>query len=88
MQTVLGFGGFFFKARDPEALARWYEGMLGVTRASRENGYEPWHQAAGPTAFTPFATETSMFPNTSYMLNFRFATLSDPEGNPIQLWQP
>ena len=117
MQKVLGFGGFFFKSRDPDALARWYEDNLGVSQASPANGYEPWQQEAGPTAFTPFANDTTMFPNTSYMLNFRvsdldamaeqlrsagiavevdpesypygrFATLSDPEGNPIQLWQP
>ncbi len=117
MQKVLGFGGFFFKSRDPDAVARWYEDMLGVNQASPDNGYEPWQQEAGPTAFTPFPNDTTMFPNTSYMLNFRvadldamvaqlraggvavevdpeaysygrFATLSDPDGNPIQLWQP
>jgi predicted enzyme related to lactoylglutathione lyase len=117
MQKVLGFGGFFFKSPDPEALARWYEDNLGVTRATPANGYEPWQQEPGPTAFTPFPNDTKMFPNTAFMLNFRvsdldamvsqlqaagivvevdpenypygrFASLSDPDGTPIQLWQP
>jgi len=117
MEKVLGFGGFFFKSRDPEALARWYEANLGIAQPTAENGYEPWQQEAGPTAFSLFANDTTMFPNTAFMLNFRvsdlnamvaqlraasievevdkenysfgrFATLSDPDGNPIQLWQP
>ena len=29
MQKVLGFGGFFFRAKDPTALAEWYETHLG-----------------------------------------------------------
>jgi predicted enzyme related to lactoylglutathione lyase len=117
VQKVLGFGGFFFKSPDPKALARWYEDHLGVTQASPANGWEPWQQAAGPTAFTPFATTTTMFPDTPFMFNFRvadldamvaqlrgagigvevdpeaysygrFASLKDPDGTPIQLWQP
>ena len=27
---VLGLGGIFFRARDPEALTAWYRDMLGV----------------------------------------------------------
>ncbi len=116
MERALGFGGFFFKAADPEGLALWYEKHLGVTRATEKNGHEPWHEEAGPTVFRPFPRDTKMFPNTSFMLNFRvadlekmvaqlratgitvevdpehypygrFASLKDPEGNPIQLWQ-
>jgi hypothetical protein len=26
MERVTGIGGFFFRARDPKALARWYDG--------------------------------------------------------------
>ena len=117
MERVQGFGGFFFKAADPDKLARWYEEHLGVTRATPDNNMEPWHQEAGGTVFQPFPQNTTMFPHTSYMLNFRvsnldamvaqlrsagikvevdpenysfgrFASLSDPEDNPIQLWQP
>jgi predicted enzyme related to lactoylglutathione lyase len=30
MAKVLGVGGLFFKARDPEALKQWYKSVLGV----------------------------------------------------------
>lgn len=30
MERVLGIGGIFFKARDPQELAAWYEKHLGV----------------------------------------------------------
>jgi glyoxylase I family protein len=31
MESVTGIGGFFFRAADPQALARWYEANLGVS---------------------------------------------------------
>lgn len=119
MQKVLGFGGFFFRAKDPTALAEWYETHLGVLRVPTEAGQEAWVQEGGDTAFSPFAADTGYFGDAKYqfMLNFRvadlaamteqlesagikvefegdydslgkFARLQDPEGNPIQLWQP
>jgi predicted enzyme related to lactoylglutathione lyase len=36
MEKVTGIGGVFFRARDPKALAAWYEKHLGVPRASDE----------------------------------------------------
>ncbi len=75
MHKVLGFGGFFFKARDPEALALWYETHLGVARIPSDYDQQPWQQAAGPTAFAPFPHDTTMFPATAFMLNFRVADL-------------
>jgi hypothetical protein len=30
MEQVTGIGGLFFRARDPQALAQWYRGHLGV----------------------------------------------------------
>lgn len=111
MQKVLGIGGLFFKARDPEGLASWYEAHLGIPRSPAA-----WEQQQGETAFAPFPEDTSMFPDTRHMVNFRvadlvamtqqlraagiaveidpenypygrFASLADPEGNPIQLWE-
>jgi predicted enzyme related to lactoylglutathione lyase len=118
-ERVLGIGGVFFRARDPERLARWYETHLGVdpTPASYES--EPWRQAAGPTVLGPFPADTTYFgrPEQSWMINFRvrdlaaivrqlrdanvtveldpkeypngvFARTHDPEGNPVELWEP
>jgi glyoxylase I family protein len=112
MEKVTGIGGFFFRAKDPKALALWYEQHLGIEKPA-------WEQEAGTTAFAPFPETSNYFgdANKSWMLNFRvrdldkmaaqleaagiavkidpqsnpygrFARLHDPEGNPIELWQP
>ena len=118
-ERVDGIGGFFFKAKDPKALAQWYSEHLGVGMTPTDYGQGPWTQTAGPTAFQPFAENTKYFGRAeqAFMLNFRvrnldamvaqlrradikvnvdpkeypngrFARLADPEGNPIELWEP
>jgi predicted enzyme related to lactoylglutathione lyase len=113
---VIGIGGVFFRASDPDALQAWYREHLGVAF----DGANPWMQAAGPTVFMPFAADTDYFPAAKqWMLNFRvsdldallatlrtagiavitdpawdtpetgrFARIHDPEGNPLELWEP
>jgi glyoxylase I family protein len=119
MEKVTGIGGFFFRAKDPKALALWYQQHLGILTIPTSDGETAWQQEAGSTAFTPFPETTKYFgdPSKSWMLNFRvrdldkmaaqlqaagievkidpesypygrFARLHDPEGNPIELWQP
>lgn len=119
MERVTGIGGFFFRAKDPKALAQWYENNLGVTKTPTSYDATPWRQEAGTTVFGPFKEDTKYFGDMrlQWMLNFRvrdldkmaaqlrangvtveidpetypngrFAKLNDPEGNPIQLWQP
>lgn len=111
-ERVLGIGGLFFRSSDPKKLAHWYQLHLGID-------HQVWQQAAGPTAFTPFAMDTDYFGSKqqAWMVNFRvrsldamvaqlqksnievkvdpekypygrFARLHDPEGNPIELWEP
>jgi len=118
---VTGVGGFFFKAKNREELARWYETMLGIQMTPKTYDEPPWRTEAGTTVFEPFAEDTDYFggEGQGWMINFRvddldrvvqrlrnvgqdvhyegngdpfpngrFAKLHDPEGNPIQLWQP
>ncbi|WP_068112043.1 VOC family protein [Tropicimonas marinistellae] len=115
---VLGVGGLFFRAKDPGALAEWYETHLGVTRAPTDMTTPPWVSTEGVTVFAPFAEDTTYFPEErAFMVNFRvsdlddllarlaeagieasqrddlpgvgrFARIHDPEGNPVELWEP
>ncbi|MBC3193104.1 VOC family protein [Pseudonocardia sp. C8] len=119
MESVLGVGGIFFRARDPEALTRWYEQNLGVTPPPTTYDEPSWHQQAGPTVFAAMPDDSPHFPDArqQWSINFRvanldamidqlrrngvdvtphdetypngrFAELTDPEGTPIQLWEP
>jgi predicted enzyme related to lactoylglutathione lyase len=65
---VTGIGGFFFRARDPEALSTWYAEHLGVGAGE----YGQWDQQAGTSVFSPFVADTNYFPaGKQWMLNFR-----------------
>ena len=139
MERVTGIGGFFFRSKDPAALARWYEDMFGVKMTPRTTMHRLGDKKQGrrrkkkkeeerkkeeeekkkTTVFEPFKQDTTFFGDLSlqWMINFRvrdlaamvaqlqgkgidvnvdpetypngrFAQLNDPEGNPIQLWQP
>jgi glyoxylase I family protein len=119
MERVLGIGGFFFRAKDPKALAKWYDDNLGITIVPDDYDKPAWRTEAGTTVFAPFKHDTTYFGDMrlQWMINFRvrdldkmaaqlrkvgatveidpetypngrFAKTADPEGNPIQLWQP
>jgi glyoxylase I family protein len=77
VERVRGIGGFFFRAHEPEALARWYEDRLGVTRVPSSHGETPWRQEAGETAFAPFEVDSEMIgpPDHAWMINFRVSDL-------------
>ena len=120
MERVEGVGGFFFAARDAEALGRWYAEHLGVGEPPPTYDDAVWEQQRGPTVFAPFGAEHEDSPHLGprgWGINFRvtdleamveqleragieverdeqdypngrFAHLHDPEGNPVQLWEP
>ncbi|RDI97644.1 VOC family protein [Dyella solisilvae] len=74
MAKVIGLGGIFFKARDPEALGKWYAEHLGLS--VDDWGGVRWSEEParpGYTLWAPFAADTSYFsPSTQpYMVNFR-----------------
>jgi predicted enzyme related to lactoylglutathione lyase len=120
---VVGMGGYFFRAKDPEALKAWYRehlevgGGIGTGPDGKSNGYL-WYHEGGPMVFEPFKQDSDYFPaDRSAMINLRvrdlkgmlerlrgaaieisqeqthegvgsFARIHDPEGNPIELWEP
>jgi predicted enzyme related to lactoylglutathione lyase len=70
---VLGIGGLFFRARDPDALSTWYREHLGV---GAPKGQWHWPQAAGPTVFQPFKADTDYFAaDKQWMLNLRVSDI-------------
>jgi glyoxylase I family protein len=77
MEKVTGIGGVFFRARDPKALARWYETHLGVDVTPDNYDDPPWFQEAGATVFEPFPAATDYFgsPTQAWMVNFRVRDL-------------
>ena len=119
MERVRGIGGFFFRARDPNALNRWYAEHLGIVPPAGDYDTPGWFPDRGETVFTAFSPDSDAFgaPDKTWKINFRvanldrmieqlraagiavhphdhdypngrFAELSDPEGNRMQLWQP
>jgi catechol 2,3-dioxygenase-like lactoylglutathione lyase family enzyme len=73
VERVTGIGGFFFRARDPEALAIWYQERLGITPVPTSYGGEPWRQQEGITVFAPFPADSEMIgpAEHTWMINFR-----------------
>lgn len=111
---ITGLGGVFFRAKDPESLAAWYDAHLGIAA----NG--PWAQEPGHAVLGLFAQDSDYWPGErAFMINLRvegldalaarleaagiavernpdwdtpgigrFARIHDPEGTPIELWEP
>jgi predicted enzyme related to lactoylglutathione lyase len=73
MERVLGIGGYFLRAADPEALGAWYRDALGLDA----DAHGLWHQEGGPTVFAAFERGTDYFgsPTQQTMLNFRVRDL-------------
>jgi len=73
MAKVIGFGGIFFKSRDPQALREWYARHLGVDVNDYGAMFGEDEKRPGCTLWAPFAADTAYFaPSTKdFMLNFR-----------------
>lgn len=121
---VVGMGGYFFRAKEPDRLKAWYREHLGIgggIGADPVTGHSNkwvWYHQGGPMVFSPFKGDTDYFPtDKQVMINLRvsdldgllaslreagiaiereetmegvgrFARIHDPEGNPIELWEP
>ena len=73
MERVLGIGGYFLRAADPEALSSWYRDCLGL----ETDAHGQWSPELGPTVFATFGSETDYFGTRTQqtMLNFRVRDL-------------
>lgn len=118
MERVLGIGGFYFRASNPERLAAWYATCLGIDLRVLLPDTLGWtHQGLR----LPLQLDRQEVPPPApgprqWMLNFRvrdldamvrqltaqgiavqldpddhdtgrFARFSDPEGNPVAIWE-
>ncbi len=77
MERVTGIGGFFFRSRDPEGLAAWYEERFGIATVPKSYDGEVWRQEEGETVFAPFELDSKMIgpPEHTWMINFRVSDL-------------
>lgn len=80
---VLGIGGLFFRARDPEGLAAWYRERFGIGGGCVAEGAPAgeanpwlWLTAGGPVVFQPFKADSDYFAaDKQFMLNLRVSGL-------------
>ena len=78
MRRVIGLGGVFFKARDPEALYAWYEKHLGIKRDDPHSAiFHHKGDERGMVVWSIFPADTTYFhPSSSpLMLNYRVENL-------------
>src|SRR4051794_40889977 len=74
---VVGMGGYFFRAKDPQAVKAWYREHLRVgAGCGAAHGGEPdewsWHVEAGPMVFEPTREDSDHFPaEKQAMINLR-----------------
>lgn len=83
MRRAIGLGGAFFKARDPKALAAWYDKHLGLSFGDQtyvtffwEDGKKEGEEKPC-TVFSFFKQETTYFQPSDkpYMFNLRVENL-------------
>ena len=76
MERVQGIGGVFFRARDPQPLARWYEQHLGIS-VEEWGGSVMRAEAGDVTVWSPFKDDTEYFgpSGQQLMVNYRVLDL-------------
>lgn len=72
MKRVVGVGGIFFKARDPEALRAWYQRHLGIDVEAWGGAAFPWNRPDGVTVWSIFPESSEYFApsRAPFMVNF------------------
>jgi glyoxylase I family protein len=76
VERVQGIGGVFFRARDPQSLARWYEQHLGIP-IEEWGGSAMRAEAGDVTVWSPFRDDTEYFGpgGQQLMVNYRVSDL-------------
>ena len=72
MASTTGVGGVFLRARDPAALAQWYNDVLGLP--GREGDYSVLRSTEGQTlVWSTFPADTDYFgsKDQAVMINYR-----------------
>ena len=93
---VVGMGGYFFRAKDPEALKAWYREHLGVgggigsDPVTGHSNQWVWYTEGGPMVFSPFPADSDYFADDRQaMINLRVrdlaGLLSDLRSNGIAI---
>jgi predicted enzyme related to lactoylglutathione lyase len=84
MKRVIGIGGIFFKAKDPEKLRTWYQQHLGVEFDAYgglvfECPDDEEQRKRAQTVWSLFPSDTKYFdPSTApFMINYRVENLAD-----------
>jgi hypothetical protein len=79
---VTGMGGYFFRAKDPEALQAWYKehlrvgGGCGADPVTGHGNEWTWYYEGGPMVFMPFKADTDYFAaDKQAMINLRVRDL-------------
>ena len=81
--SVIGMGGYFFRAKDPERLKAWYREHLGVgggcgTDEKGQSNEYVWFHQGGPMVFEPFKEDSDYFAaDKQAMVNLRVSDLDD-----------
>jgi predicted enzyme related to lactoylglutathione lyase len=76
LQRVTGIGGVFFRAKDPDALRRWYAENLGIAVESYGGATFLW-ETPGSTTWSIFPADTDYFGpgEQASMVNYRVSNL-------------
>ena len=80
MKRVTGVGGIFFKAKDPKALAEWYQKHLGIDFGGKVYAdFQFQEKEKGWIAFSFFAADTNYFAPSEkeFMINLRVENLDE-----------
>jgi catechol 2,3-dioxygenase-like lactoylglutathione lyase family enzyme len=81
-KRVIGLGGIFFKAKDPQKMYQWYEKHLGIKGKPKVGAMFHWRRADDPaqeslTLWSIFSDQTKYFEPSAapFMINYQVEDL-------------